>query len=531
MKHGKIKSAAVMLLVTAMALGGTVMALGGSAVKVAAGPSGDKEPITIKAITASHALNINIADMPMWQDLQEKTNINIEWDQVSSGWDEKKAVILASNDLPDLWLSGLTDSDHTMNMGAFLDLSGLIDSHGPNIARMFEEVPDTKKISTSSDGKIYSLPQVRPYRPNSFTVMMINQEWLDNLDLEIPATLEDLESTLIAFRDGDPNGNGINDEIPLDWNAGRASIFPITALAGAWGVAQDYSDAMVTVTDGVVDFVWATEAYKNLQIYLNRLYSQNLINQEVYTQDYSGMMAKSKQGDLAMVGVTLGWSIADRTGQFSDQYVALPPMTVTGGVDNPLWPSNPARVVYDVNKASIAASSEYPERIMELLDLIYSEYYSIQMYYGSIPNQVTNDEGTDTYVILNPPEGEFLDNVKWTNALVDNAPLYFSEALAEKTTAPLEETDRLNQDAVFAPHFPDEIYPIVKFDTDTIEELTFIQTDIYKVVDEKMASWVVNGNVDAEWDSYISQLEGMGLEQMREIYQQAYDDYYANEEE
>lgn len=488
----------------------------------------EKESITIRVMTNSHALNIDLNEMPVWQELQEKTNITIEWDQVSSGMDEKKAVVLASNDLPDLFLSGLNDGDLILNQGAFLDMTDLIEEYAPNISRMFEEEPDTRKLSIASDGAIYSLPQVRPYRPDSFAVMMINKAWLDKLSLEMPTTLDELEAVLVAFRDGDPNGNGEADEIPLDWNAGRASIFPITALCGSWGVVQDFSDAMVTVKDGEVNFVWATEAYKNLQAYLGGLYAQNLINTEVFTQDYSGMMAKSKQGDYPLVGVTLGWSIADRTGQFADEYVALPPMKASADSEvTPLWPSNPARVVMDVNKASISATAEHPERIMELLDLIYSEYYSIQMYYGSVPNQVTYDEASDQYVILDPPEGEFLDNVKWTNALVDNAPLYFSKALEAKTTAPAEETARLDQDAVFAPYFPAEIYPIVKFDMDTVEELTFLTTDIYKVVDEKMASWVVNNNVDAEWDAYIAQLEGMGLDEMRQLYQEAYDAYLA----
>ncbi len=486
-----------------------------------------KEPITIRVITSSHALNINLSDMPVWQDLQKKLNITIEWDQVSSGWDEKKAVVLASNDLPDLWFSGLSDGDLTMNKGAFLDLTNLIDQYAPNIKKMFEEEPDTKRISTASDGAIYSLPQVRPYRPESYAVMMINKAWLDKLNLTMPTTLHELEQVLIAFRDGDPNGNGLKDEIPLDWNAGRTSIFPITALCGAWGSVQDFSEAMVTVKDGKVNFLWETEAYKNLQKYLGRLWSQNLINIEVYTQDYSGMMAKSKQGEAAMVGVTLGWSIADRTGQYSDQYVVLDALKADkDSAIHPLWPANPARVVMDVNKASISASCKYPERVMELLNEIYSEYYSIQMYYGSVPNQVTYDAASDKYIILDPPAGQYLDNVKWTNALVDNAPLYFSKALAEKTTAPKEETARLEQDAFYKDNFPTEIYPIVKFDLETTEELTFLSTDIYKVVDEKMASWVVNNNVDAEWDAYLMQLEGMGLSDMREIYQKAYDAYY-----
>ncbi len=504
-----------------------VMALVVSLAPAALAQESGKEPITIRAITSSHALNVNLSDMPVWQDLQKKLNITIEWDQVSSGWDEKKAVVLASNDLPDLWLSGLTDGDLTMNKGAFLDLTNLIDQYGPNIKKMFEEEPDTKRISTASDGAVYSLPQVRPYRPESYTVMMINKTWLDKLGLAMPTTLDELEKVLIAFRDGDPNGNGQKDEIPLDWNAGRTSIFSIYSLCGAYGNVMDYSDAMVTVKDGKVNFLWETEAYKEIQKYLGRLWSENLINVEVFTQDYSGMMAKSKQGESAMVGVTLGWSIADRTGQYSDQYVVLDALKSSADSQiNPLWPSNPARVIMDVNKASISASCKYPERVMELLNEIYSEYYSIQMYYGSVPNQVTYDAAGDKYVILDPPAGEFLDNVKWTNALVDNAPLYFSKALAAKTTAPKEETARLEQDAFYKDNFPTEIYPIVKFDMDTTEELTFLSTDIYKVVDEKMASWIVNNNVDAEWDAYLSQLEGMGLNQMRDIYQKAYDAYY-----
>lgn len=119
-----------------------------------------------------------------------------------------------------------------------------------------------------------------------------------------------------------------------------------------------------------------------------------------------------------------------------------------------------------------------------------------------------------------------MDNVKWTNALVDNAPLYFSKALTAKTTAPAEETARIEQDNVYADNFPDEIYPIVKFDMETTEELTFLATDIYKIVDEKMATWVVDGGVEEEWDAYLQQLESMGLSEMRGYFQAAYDAYY-----
>ena len=43
-------------------------------------------------------------------------------------------------------------------------------------------------------------------------------------------------------------------------------------------------------------------------------------------------------------------------------------------------------------------------------------------------------------------------------------------------------------------------------------------------MDQKSAEWVVNGGIEEEWDSYLEQLQKMGLDRMREIYQEAYNE-------
>lgn len=69
---------------------------------------------------------------------------------------------------------------------------------------------------TMSDGKIYALPYVEKcvHCENS-SKMWVNKRWLDNLNMEIPTTVEEFENMLIAFKEQDPNGNGIADEIPM----------------------------------------------------------------------------------------------------------------------------------------------------------------------------------------------------------------------------------------------------------------------------------------------------------------------------
>ena len=49
---------------------------------------------------------------------------------------------------------------------------------------------------------------------------LIRQDWLDKLNLKAPTTVDELHDVLYAFRNEDPNGNGLKDEIPLFDRAG-----------------------------------------------------------------------------------------------------------------------------------------------------------------------------------------------------------------------------------------------------------------------------------------------------------------------
>lgn len=69
---------------------------------------------------------------------------------------------------------------------------------------------------TLADGNIYALPMINDCYLCSLPVKMwIYQPWLDALGMEAPQTTEKLYLVLKAFKEGDPNGNGLADEIPL----------------------------------------------------------------------------------------------------------------------------------------------------------------------------------------------------------------------------------------------------------------------------------------------------------------------------
>ncbi|MDO4292371.1 MAG: extracellular solute-binding protein [Eubacteriales bacterium] len=459
--------------------------------------------------------------IPVFQRIEEKYNVDLVWDTVESGYSEKKAVVLASNDLPDIFFAGLTENDVVANPELFVDLSELLD-YAPNVQKMFEEVPLTKYISTYGEDGILSLPQVTGFNPQSWEVMMINKTWLDKLGLEEPTTLEELETVLKAFKEQDPNGNGKADEIPMDWPCDYGHG-PYT-LTGAYGLVDDKNK--ITLQDGKVDFLYTTDEWKKLTAYLHQLYEQGLINPEVYTTtDYQVASALSSEGDVARVGFTFGWSVESRTGKFADEYVVLPQLKADESIENPLWACGPKDRVNTGVACVLTKSCENPERAMMVINEFYSEDFALQEYYGSAPEFVEQQE--DGTWIIKEPESGTIEEQKWKNALVNGGPCYTSEEQQSRTVLPKELQARLDQDNVYADQRPsqDQIFPSVKFDNEATEELTYLKTDIDKLVDQKAAEWAVNGGIEEEWDDYLDQLEKMGLSRMREIYQEAYDNW------
>lgn len=67
-----------------------------------------------------------------------------------------------------------------------------------------------------ADGKFYCFPSLNMSRTGkNRQILWINMDWLTRLHLTVPRTTEEFWETLEAFAGGDPNGNGLADELPM----------------------------------------------------------------------------------------------------------------------------------------------------------------------------------------------------------------------------------------------------------------------------------------------------------------------------
>ncbi|HTG67750.1 MAG TPA: ABC transporter substrate-binding protein [Candidatus Udaeobacter sp.] len=491
--------------------------------------------VKLTAIISKHPLTKPLAEMEWLQKAEDAAGVDIEWQEITADWGQKKGTMLASGDTPDLFVGPnvITDADFAQFQGLFQDLTGLLDQ-APNVQEMFASKPETKIIATQPDGKIYGLPKYQRFWPASATRQYINQTWLDNLGLAMPTTWDELYDVLVAFKEKDANGNGdLNDEIPMDWPGGIGGFFNPAVLLGGLGITlSDGSGQGYFVEDGKVKNFLTDERYEKMVIFLNKLYKAGLINPEVFTHDYSKFQSVARgEGDKAKVGFTWGWVASDRFGeQLAPQYTSMSPLKESAGFSGKLsWSYDFSTLNYGVNQIVMSAKTKNKEAAMRFINELYKQEVSMQVLFGSLGTNI-KDNGDGSYSVLPPADSKMDPGTwKWTSTWADNGPMYIADSLNLTLGKDMQEVlvqseplkDALSVDT------EKDVFPgmFIKYTTADNNAMSLSNTNVMNLANTNFAKWVTKGGVEAQWDEYVKQSKKAGLDQNIEIMQKYYDDY------
>lgn len=460
---------------------------------------------------------------------EEEAGIDVKWDIIlNADWGDKKAVIMASGDLPDaFWGSNCFDDGAlSANKGYFIPLDEYItEDIMPNLVKAMKEDPTMGAICTDVDGHIYGLPKKQPVRPTVSNQMFINKKWLDNLNLEMPTTVDEFYNVLKAFKEQDANGNGDpNDEIPFEEGYTDA----ITAFLLPYGVVDKdgLSAASFKVVNGKPVFNPITEEYKEGIKFMHKCFHEGLIDNEIFTQDGSMKNAKLQNAEIAIVGVSSGWTQDAVFGPHADEYVAMD--ALLGPYGERYVFSGQDGYQYERREFLITTKCKDPETLLRWADKFYTKDASIQTLYGSFGVGVEKKED-GTYLVLDPPEGESADTFAWMNSVRDFGPKYVPDGFNEKVS--FESTTsgdglklELSKVVEYAAK-PEMAFPSVIFTDEQLNQLSLLGTDIGSYVTTMRAKWISEGGIENEWDSYIEELKRMGLESYLQIHEDGYNLY------
>ena len=476
--------------------------------------------------------------------LEEQTNVHIDWTAIQSDqWGDKITLNMSNiNTLTDFVFSaGFSDSDllRYADQEIIIPLEDYIDSCMPNLSAVFEKYPEYRAMCEDEDGHIWALPWIEQLGAEKTAIQTIgdmsyiNKKWLDFLGLEIPSTVDEFEEVLIAFRD---HAEEIQSEFGIE-----GSIIPMSFIMNDGdqdpailinGFGEGYGDPdrgrHIAVTDDLEVICTATqEGFKDGMQWLHKLYEENLIDPEAFTQEWSTYVSKGKSGRY---GVAFSWDIANIDNL--QDWVPLP--ALTADVRN-ITPQNGSFTSgFDRGRCVVTALAENPELVCQWLDVMYDPFQSPQNNWGTYGE----DDDFDIFVLGENADGEPMlqhaplgdaSPVEVREAECVGGPLaILDEYYGVYVTCPDDAQYRLDWiKDIYTPDMNNKyVYPNVFMNMDDTEELSNLQADITKTINAAKSDWVMNGFDDSDWEQLQDDLEAYGLEDYLAIYQKYLDAFY-----
>lgn len=205
---------------------------------------------------------------------------------------EQLNLRIAAGDMPDMFTPWNGVETELIANGALLDLTDLLPEKAPHL---WESIPEdvwdaVKANDPTGQNRIYVIPQVMSYGRNG---AMIRKDWLDNLGLDMPTTQEEFVEVLRAFKNDDPNGNGVADEIPT---GGRAEARWMGQLFGQYGIAMWEGYPQWDIYDGELTYSAVTKNMRDCLEWMSGLYAEGLLDPETFLNDKAAWDGKINSG-------------------------------------------------------------------------------------------------------------------------------------------------------------------------------------------------------------------------------------------
>ena len=483
-----------------------------------------KEKITITAMGLKDPGATEWNDLEIMKKAEEVTNIHFDFQLAEkTTYEEKKNLALASGEYPDVFMRSMTINDEEKygSQGIFIDLTPLIESYAPNLKKRMEEHPDIKSAITSLNGSIYGLPSyIRTSTQNPWVTFM-DTGWMEAVGKTMPKTVDDLYELLVAYKDGDPNGNGDpNDEIPWGGSGLYNLNFICAAFTGlAGGMGFDIQE------DGTVVYTPALPVFKEFLKYANKLYAEGLIDPDLFAQGSQQHIAKVKSGIVGIYNIsptnlspetkTLQDSLEPLTSEFNDKKVApaYQPVTTGSGV--------------------ITDKCKYPEAVMRWFDMWYADLDEGE-------GEAKDLNGVTLFLGWEGKQWEYADDQKQTykwiepvkdfQSLREEAKITLNTGLPEylnfmpyPADFPLMEMKVKAVQTKQEPYMVEKFPSTVRYTSEETERTSLLETDIKNYMEEIVSKFITGEEPIDNFDKYIRTLDEIGLPELLGIKQKAYD--------
>jgi putative aldouronate transport system substrate-binding protein len=486
------------------------------------------EPVTFSIMMLSNAAYPYKADWPMLTELKKMTNVKLDATAIpGSDYDQKRSVMVSGGNAPMIIPKTYHPAEEQfISGGAILPVGDYLDLM-PNFQDKIKKWNLDADLDQmrQADGKLYILPGLHEDVWADYSIA-IRTDILDKLKLSVPETLDDLHKVLTAMKAAYPGQYPFSDRWSTPPNPGANCLIQTLGQAHGIGVGWSYGHSTWDATAGKFVYTGATDQYKQVLQYLNKLVSEKLLDPESFTQPDDTARQKFASGKSFVIS-----SNAQSVIDYRKDIAKIPGATVVK-IPIPMGPTGATKMgIRTENGLMISSKAKDNKNFIAMMQFIdwlwYSDEGQLFCRWGIQGTTYTGSPDDGTFKLapdvdwagLNPTAPKKLNaDYGFFNGVFaygGSTNLLNSQFTAEEKT--FQEVMNKRKNAPLAPAAP--------LTPEEREQVTLWVTALKDFVNQQSLKFILGQRPFSEWDAYVKELEAKNSAKYIDVVNKAYERY------
>lgn len=474
----------------------------------------------------------NFGDTELYKELEKRTNVKAEFIHPAVGQEiEQFNLMLAANNIPDVieyvWANPSSSTacgypggpEQAIKDGTIIRLNDLIKNYAPNFQKILNEHPDWEKVYRTDSGAYCFFPFARG-DVSLQTIMgpIVRKDWLDELGIKEPTTIDDWHNMLKAFKDK----KGATAPLRITQN----DLFYSSAFIGAYGVTPSFY-----LENNKVEYGPIQPGYKNFMELFKNWYSEGLIDQDfavnannakaldaLITEENAGALVSAPGGGIGKY-MTL---MKDKKPKFTLAGVVYP--TIKAG-DKPKFGNYGPAIDVNGFHFAITSANKHPVETTKWLDYGYSEAGHMLFNFGieGVTYNMVDGYPKYTDLIIKNPQGLSMAQVMVGYMRSSyNGPFVQDKRYIEQYYALPVQKEAIS---IWAKVDHSGLMPPVAPTSEESKTIAKIMNEVNTYVSEMFYKFIMGVESLDKYDEYVAKVKKMGIDNIVKIEQTALERY------
>ncbi|MFG1847881.1 ABC transporter substrate-binding protein [Micromonospora carbonacea] len=483
------------------------------------------EPLSFSILYNNHPNYPLKNEWLFWSELTKRTNVKLEPVAVPlSDYEQKRSLLIGAGDAPLIIPKTYHPAENQfVSSGAILPVSDYLDLM-PNLKDKIDKWGLKPEIDTlrQSDGKFYLLPGLHEKPWQEYTVA-VRTDILDELKQPVPKTWDELYTVLKAMKAKYPDSYPYSDR----WSKPNPAGALLRIAGNSWGTQAGWSFQHNTWDPAAGKFVYtgATEQYKQMVQYLNKLVTEGLLDPESFTQSDEAARQKLANGKSFVITSNAQTLVND----YRPDLAKTLPNAKLVNIPLPVGPAgeiNPAsRLENGVMISKKARDSKNFVAMMQFLDWLYYSDAGQEFAKWGIEGTTFVKDATgkrmpapDVDMIGLNPKGTkhlqkdfgFANGVFAYGGKLDLVQSFFSP-------------EELEFQKVMNTRKPIEVPPPAPLTDAEREQVSLWETPLKDYVTQNTLKFILGQRPLTEWDAYVGELKARNSDKYIDVVNKAYE--------